>query len=53
MEASVTARRNPWSLGPVYTFTCRCGIRLLASDVVELEWLKGEHLDFHAERGED
>lgn len=52
MEASVTARRDPWSPGPRYAFTCRCGIRLLASDQVELEWLKGEHFDFHAEQGE-
>ncbi len=41
-----------WSPGPVYTWRCRCGVRLIASDSVELERLKGEHARFH-ERRED
>ncbi len=39
--------------GPVYTWRCRCGVRLIAADAVELNRLKGEHADFHVEQGED
>ncbi len=42
-----------WSPGPLYTWTCRCGLRLITSDSVELERLKGEHFDVHMERGEN
>lgn len=45
--------RDLWSPGPVYSWRCKCGISLYASDAVELELLKGEHFDSHAERGED
>ncbi len=38
--------------GPVCTWTCRCGIRLIAGDAVELARLKAEHADFHVEEGE-
>ncbi len=42
-----------WDPGPVYTWTCGCGLRLIAGDAVELELLKGAHFDFHVERGEE
>ncbi len=36
-----------WSPGRSYSWTCRCGLRLIASDAVELERLKQQHRDFH------
>ncbi len=39
--------------GPDYTWTCKCGIRLIAGDTVELDRLKGKHTDFHAKRREE
>lgn len=45
--------RIRWSPAPAYTWTCKCGVRLIASDSVELKRLKGEHFDYHAERRED
>ena len=54
---------DPWSPGwdnahgrdpsSVYTSTCRCGVRLIAGDAVELDRLQGAHLDLHVARGED
>ena len=38
-----------WSLSPAYTWTCKCGVRLIASDSVELERLRRQHFDFHME----
>ncbi len=38
--------------GPVCTWTCRCGVRLIAAVAAELDRLKGEHADFHVEEGE-
>ena len=42
-----------WSPGPVYTWTCPCGIRMITGDAGELVWLKGQHFVFHAEKGEE
>ena len=42
-----------WDPSPVYIWTCRCGIRLIAGDPVELDWLKGEHADDHIGRGDE
>ncbi len=43
---------DTWAPGALYTWTCKCGVRLIASDAVELDRLKAEHADFHIERGE-
>jgi hypothetical protein len=44
---------DSWAPGSVCISTCRCGVRLIAGDAVELERLKGEHADFHAAREEE
>ncbi len=44
---------DSWAPGSVRISTCRCGVRLIAGDAVELDRLKGEHADFHVERGEE
>ncbi|MEE9173904.1 MAG: hypothetical protein V3U30_02885 [Thermoplasmata archaeon] len=44
---------NPRVPGFVCISTCRCGVRLVAGDAVELDRLRGEHADFHVEQGED
>ncbi len=33
--------RDRWSVGPIYTSRCGCGVRLIASDSVELERRRG------------
>ncbi len=44
---------DSWAPGSVCISTCRCGVRLIAAEAVELDRLKGAHFDFHVERGED